>query len=120
MGLTDSDVAHLVSQHGKHVKLEPCGRKWKVRSGSYVGLIRLPSGQEIAVRPKVRVANLLYIISYTHNLVDFKYLDKKQVDKNDSLLEICPIVLLKVYPHFLSPGKNQRSLVIIRNDYKNA
>ena len=94
MALTDSDVAHLVSRHGKHVKLEPCGRKWKVRSGSYVGLIRLPSGQEIAVRPKVPVANLLYIISYTHNLVDFKYLDKKQVDKNDSLLEIYAIVLL--------------------------
>ena len=128
LALTDSDVAHLVSRHGTHVTLVPCGKKWKIRSDSHVGLMKLPSGQEIAVRPKVRVGNLLYIISYTHNLVDFKYLDKKQVEKNDSLLEIYAIVLLNwietlfkkgLYKNYLEKGNElsrvRGKIVMLRN-----
>lgn len=131
--LSEGDASFLFERHSKHLKVDPVNGKWTLRSGSFVGLIKLPSGLEIVIRPKIKITNLLYIVSYTYDVVDLKYLDKREVTEDKALLEIYAIVLLNwiellfkkgLYKTYIDREGGLRrvrgKIVVVRNLYSTA
>jgi 5-methylcytosine-specific restriction enzyme subunit McrC len=91
--LSVCDIEFLKKDHAKHLRIID-ETSLCIRTSSYVGMIQLPSKNEIRILPKIKVSNLLYMISYTHSLVNFNYYDKKQITKIKSPLEIYIIIFL--------------------------
>lgn len=93
--LTVNDIVYLNKHHSKHLNIKQfSANEVELKANSYVGKIILPSGNEIIIKPKIKIINLLYIISYTFDLINLNYFEKKQLTENDSLIEIYVVVLL--------------------------
>ncbi len=91
--LDNSDVIFLNKFHDKHVKTKQISNnKFEIKANSYIGLIELPSGIKILINPKININNLLYIISYTYDLVKIKNFDERSITKNNSLVDIYILV----------------------------
>lgn len=89
------DVVFLNKYHASHLSVKQLNETdITIKASSYVGKIVLPSKKEIIIKPKVKINNLLYMISYTYDLVDFRYTEKRKQTKSDSLIHIYIIVLL--------------------------
>ncbi len=107
--LSTEDIAFLNQRHSLHVKLRfHQDQKTEIRSSHHVGLIILPSGHEISIKPKIPVYNLLYMVSVVHELPDFKYPDAKECSVDESLLEIYAIVLLNWVDFLIKKGFYKR------------
>ena len=57
------DVAFLNKYHDSHLSVKQLNEtEVELKANSYVGKIVLPSKNEIIVKPKVKINNLLYMI----------------------------------------------------------
>lgn len=89
--LSDSDYSFLIERHKTHLTIT----KSQLKATYYVGLIECPSGQKIFIKPKVSVQNLLYIVAYTYDVVNFyNYDDSKEITNVKTPIAIYVIVLL--------------------------
>ncbi len=99
------DIVFLNNKHANHLLIKQIGEKnVELKAKSFIGKIFLPSGKEIIIKPKIKINNLLYIISYTFDFVNFNYWDKKEFSENDALIEIYIIVLLNWIEKLLQKG----------------
>lgn len=99
------DIAYLNKYHPSHLSVKQINEnEVELKANSYVGKIALPSKQEIIVKPKIKINNLLYIISYTYDLVDFRYTEKRKVTENDALIQTYIIVLLNWIENLFKKG----------------
>jgi 5-methylcytosine-specific restriction enzyme subunit McrC len=90
---TDEDLDLLVGPLGRRFTISRSltGRGWTINPGSTVGVIRLPSGLQIEIRPKVPMRNLLWMLATVEELrgIDFQRLeDVVDLDEFDQILEI--------------------------------
>lgn len=100
-----NDIVFLNKYHSKHLKVTQFNdREVELSANSYVGKILLPSRGEIYIKPKIKINNLLFIISYTYDLVSFKYTENKKLTQDDSLIEIYVIVLLNWLENLFKKG----------------
>jgi len=89
------DIVYLNNYHSVHLAIKQINEtEVELKANSHVGKIVLPSKKEIIIKPKIKINNLLYIISYTFDLVNFKYTEKTKLNENDALIQIYIIVLL--------------------------
>ena len=93
--LVQEDVQFINEKHSSHLRINQLlNNKYEIRTNQNVGLIVLPSGLEISIKPKIPILNLLYMVSVVHEVLNFKYPDNIEEIKDKSLLEIYAIVLL--------------------------
>jgi 5-methylcytosine-specific restriction enzyme subunit McrC len=90
---TDDDLDLLLGPLGRRFTISRSlsGRGWTINPGSTVGVIRLPSGLQIEIRPKVPMRNLLWMLATVEELrgIDFQRLeDVVDLDEFDQILEI--------------------------------
>lgn len=110
--LDTRDIVFLNKYHSSHLSIKQINEnEVELKASFYVGEIVLPSKQKIIVKPKIKINNLLYIISYTYDYVDFKYIEKQKITKNDALIDIYISVLLNWIENLLNKGlfKNYQS-----------
>lgn len=88
------DFIFLTSKHKREIRITQGKTIQIVKTTPYVGLISLPSGTKIYIKPKMPIRNLFYVISYTHEILSFNYYDKKQITKISSPIEIYIVVIL--------------------------
>lgn len=99
------DIAYLNKYHSSHLSVKQINEnEVELKANSHVGKIVLPSKKEIIVKPKIKINNLLYIISYTYDLVDFRYTEKRKVTENDALIQTYIIVLLNWIENLFKKG----------------
>jgi 5-methylcytosine-specific restriction enzyme subunit McrC len=99
------DIVFLNQNHSKHLKVRQIGEnEVELKAKSFVGKIALPSKKEIFIKPKIKINNLLYLISYTYDLVNFNYTEKRKLTENDALIEIYIIVLLNWIENLFKKG----------------
>lgn len=99
------DRVFLEKNHSKHIVVKSISEKEvNLKAKSFVGKIVLPSKKEIIIQPKIKINNLLYIISYTYDIVDFKYVEKRKLTENDALIEIYITVFLNWLNHLFKKG----------------
>lgn len=95
VNLDKKDIAFLSQNHSKHLAIKIISEnEVELKANCHVGKIVLPSKMEIDIKPKIKINNLLYMISYTYSLVNFSYSDKIMHSKNNALIDIYVIVLL--------------------------
>jgi len=93
--LENSDLLFLKKFHYKHLRIKQISKnEYDIKANSYIGLIELPSKIRIVVKPKIKITNLLYIISFTYDLLKFKNFNKNDVTNNSSLIDIYIIVFI--------------------------
>lgn len=67
--LAPEDVAHLLGIGGRWIAVRPApAGVLTLNPGSTVGVLRLPSGLQLELRPKVPLRNLLWMLSEVHDL----------------------------------------------------
>lgn len=89
--LTPDDIEFLKTKHQRHLNI----KNNKIKASVYIGTINCPSGEKIIIHPKIPIKNILYLISYTYDLV--KFYDKtelKDVTIYKSPIEMYLFVLL--------------------------
>lgn len=91
--LTDDDLDLLQGPLRRRftVSRSLSGRGWTINPGSTVGVIRLPSGLQVEIRPKVPMRNLLWMLATVEELrgIDFQRLDDSvDVREFDQVLEL--------------------------------
>ena len=95
--LTDRDARRLSGAFSQQIGLRPTGRpgEYVLSPSHYVGTIRLPDSS-IVVKPKVPVSNLFWMLSYAHELADFRGLDVGLAETEDIFEFIVKIFAEKV------------------------
>jgi len=93
--LDSSDVVFLNKFHRNHLKIKQISNdEFEIKASSYIGLIELPSKIRITINPKIKITNLLYLISFTYDLVKFKNINRHTLTKDNSLIDIYIVVFL--------------------------
>jgi 5-methylcytosine-specific restriction enzyme subunit McrC len=103
--LNISDIAFLKENHSKHISISD-GKDFYIKTSSYVGFIKLPSGQALRINPKIEVKNLLYMIAYAYDLksLSLDYIDKKQPISVNTPIELYVIVLINWVEKLIKKG----------------
>ncbi len=93
--LTSDDVKYILHHHASHITLAPAADgKWLMRTNSHVGTIKLPSGRTITIKTKVPVNNLLFMVAYTYDLVQFKNLNQYEKRHENDIADVYVHVLV--------------------------
>jgi 5-methylcytosine-specific restriction enzyme subunit McrC len=84
--LNDEDIAYLRGESPQQINIvrEVDSQAYRLNPNQYVGVLRLPSGVRIECRPRVGVANILYMLavayrmpsSFRHQLATFAPFDQ--------------------------------------------
>jgi 5-methylcytosine-specific restriction enzyme subunit McrC len=104
--LSDADVALL---HGRldtwfNVRPSMRGGAFEVNPGSTVGVIRLPSGTQLQLLPKVPLRNLLWMISAACDVPREMFDDAVAITRFDQLIEIVADVFSRMVEERIDLG----------------
>jgi 5-methylcytosine-specific restriction enzyme subunit McrC len=99
------DIVYLNIYHSSHLAVKQINdHEVELKANSFVGKIVLPSKKEIVIKPKIKINNLLYMISYTYELVNFKNTENRKLNENDALIQIYIIVFLNWIENLFKKG----------------
>ena len=110
--LEKHDITFLIDNYSKLLGIKRMGQdKVELSAKAYVGKIVLPSKKEIYIEPKIKIPNLLYIISYTFEAVHFHHHHFYHLQKDSSLIDLYAKVLLNWVEALFNRGfyKNYQS-----------
>ena len=95
MNLSIEDIEFLKKNHAKHVKIKD-ENVLEIETSSYVGFIKLPSGQTLKISPKIPIRNMLYMIAYSYDLksLSLNYIEKRKTTQINSPIELYIMVLI--------------------------
>lgn len=84
------DIELLHGRLNKQFQVRPAmnGNGFLVNPGSTVGVIRLPSGTQLEILPKVPLRNLLWMLSDVHGISFESLLDQVEINRFDEIIEI--------------------------------
>jgi 5-methylcytosine-specific restriction enzyme subunit McrC len=104
--LTQSDIALLHGQLNKHVDVRPSfdGNAYIVNPGSTVGVVRLPSGAQLELRPKVPLRNLLWMLSYVYDVPHHLLNVPVEITRFDQVIEIVADVFSRMVERRIDLG----------------
>lgn len=87
--LCDQDIAFISRELiGKiAISRELEGRKYKLNPSQYVGLISLPSGRTIEIRPKIPISSLFYLVAIAFELPSPFRQELAKLERLDQIFE---------------------------------
>lgn len=88
--LSKQDIELLHGKLNMHFQVRPAmdGNGFLVNPGSTVGVIRLPSGIQLEILPKVPLRNLLWMLSYVHDIAFESLSEQVKIERFEEILEI--------------------------------
>ncbi len=104
--LCAADVALLHGRLDKWFQVRPSmhGGAFDVNPGSTVGVVRLPSGTQLQLLPKVPLRNLLWMISSAYDVPREMFDDAVDITRFDQLLELVADVFSRMVEEWIDLG----------------
>lgn len=104
--LTQADIALLHGRLSKYFDVRPSfdGNAYVVNPGSTVGVIRLPSGPQLELRPKVPLRSLLWMLSSVYGVPHEMLDDTVQITRFDQVIEIVADAFARMVEHRIDLG----------------
>jgi len=102
--LTREQADSLRQQYSRYLAIQPSWQPdaWELKARQYVGVIVL-SDLRIIIEPKVSLPNLFYMLTYAHDLADFRR-EAVQLAAGDDLFEFIVIIFLRQVEHLVQRG----------------
>jgi 5-methylcytosine-specific restriction enzyme subunit McrC len=91
------------SQQRLGIEYLPSGRV-RLQAKQYVGIISVPNGPTIEIRPKVHDTNLLYLLRYAHRVDAKMYSEATPVAGGDNFLEALAALFEAEFQHVFQQG----------------
>jgi 5-methylcytosine-specific restriction enzyme subunit McrC len=108
VNLKPRDTAHLKEKWGEEVKISSRGESTLLKFEKKAGIIGLPSGQVLAIEPKIDT-NLLYLLAYTDRIDEQVIADATDAgyQAGDSLIEFLGQLFLRELERVIQRGLAQ-------------
>src|SRR5215469_13063424 len=79
------------------------GRAFTLNSGQYVGVITLPSGRRVEIRPKIPVSNLFYMLAVVFQIPPLRP-EVVQLERLDEIFELVAVYFAESVDKHISEG----------------
>ena len=99
------EQANVLRQHyGRYLSIQPAWEPgaWELTARQYVGAIVL-SDLRVIIESKVGLQNLFYMLTYAHDLADFRR-EVIQLDAGDDLFEFIVVIFLRQVEQLVQRG----------------
>ena len=102
--LTDEQANTLRQQYGRYLSIQPAWEPgaWELTARQYVGAIVL-SDLRVIIESKVGLQNLFYMLTYAHDLADFRR-EVVQLAAGDDLFEFIVVIFLRQVEQLVQRG----------------
>ncbi|MBA2776660.1 MAG: hypothetical protein H0U31_08020 [Chloroflexia bacterium] len=106
LDLSPPDVALLHGHLKDRFDVRPSfdGAASVVNPGSTVGVIRLPSGMQLEIQPKVPLRNLLWMLSYAYDVPHLMLDDTVEITRFEQVIEIVADAFARMVEHRIDLG----------------
>jgi 5-methylcytosine-specific restriction enzyme subunit McrC len=102
--LTHEQANSLRQQYSRYLVIQPAWQPgaWELTARQYVGAIVL-SDLRVIIEPKVSLQNLFYMLTYAHNLADFRR-EAFQLAAGDDLFEFIVVIFRRQVEQLVQRG----------------